>query len=79
MIIPIGILISNRRSESYGSAFVQSVDGMSMHPLLILTYCVMAPLMMLYLFQFSTSGPRAIFTTRSPTAASRCFSASSPP
>lgn len=52
MIIPIGILISNRRSESYGSAFVQSVDGMSMHPLLILTYCVMAPLMMLYLFQF---------------------------
>lgn len=52
VIIPIGILISNRRSESYGSAFVQSVDGMSMHPLLILTYCVMAPLMMLYLFQF---------------------------
>lgn len=52
VIIPIGILISNRRSESYGAVFVQSVDGITMHPLLILTYCVMAPLMMLYLFQF---------------------------
>lgn len=53
LLLPIGRYISNRQILQYGGTVSpQSLEGFEMHPLLLLCFCALAPLMMLYLFQF---------------------------
>lgn len=53
ILLPIGRYISLRRAASYGvQVYPQTVGGLELHPLLVLCFAVLAPLMMLVLFQF---------------------------
>lgn len=49
ILIPVGGVLS-RRTSAYIS--VELVSFTQMHPILLLSFCVLAPLMTLYLFQF---------------------------
>lgn len=73
VLIPIGCLV--QFSQGHVTAGITALSAMEMHPLLILCFLVLAPLMVLYLFQFLNKRSPATFITPSPTAAFPCFSA----
>ena len=50
VLIPIGCLV--QFSQGHVTAGITALSAMEMHPLLILCFLVLAPLMVLYLFQF---------------------------
>lgn len=53
ILLPIGRYISVHRAAAYGDqVYPQAVGGFDLHPLLVLCFAVLAPLMMLVLFQF---------------------------
>ena len=55
ILIPVGRIVSIRQMERYAEGSYMSkelVNFLEMHPLLVLCFCVLAPLMVLYLFHF---------------------------
>lgn len=50
VLIPIGYLVQS--SQRHGYTGIIALDAMDMHPLLILCFLILAPIMVLYLFQF---------------------------
>ena len=56
ILIPLGEYVTIRQSRGHGywsgSHFLGTMSFMQMHPLLVLTFCVFTPVMVLYLFSF---------------------------
>lgn len=55
ILIPVGRVVSLRQMEHYaegGRVSKELLNFPEMHPLLVLCFCVLAPLMVLYLFHF---------------------------
>ena len=55
VLIPIGYLVQS--SQRHGYTGIIALDAMDMHPLLILCFLILAPIMVLYLFQFLNKRP----------------------
>ncbi len=60
VLVPIGYLISLRHLDTTHLP-LQTVDALEMHPLLMVCFLLLAPLMMLYLFQFLNKRPACDF------------------
>ena len=59
VLIPIGYLVQS--SQRHGYTGIIALDAMDMHPLLILCFLILAPIMVLYLFQFLNKRPACDF------------------
>lgn len=76
ILIPVGGVLSQMDREFVS---VELVGFMNMHPMLVLCFCVLAPLMTLYLFQFLNKRNASDFYHAIPETRLCLFSALPPP